>query len=353
MGNRHHYVPKLLLRAFQCAPKRIHLYNLKRGVLIRDASLRDQCYSHQRYGADGATEDALADLEGLAAGALRKVEQEARVPPENSEDYGAILAFIAVQKLRTIEAQSNARRMFAALGGAMFDTGPPPNWALESRELMRMLLSVLPEQRRAMTGLKLALVQAVAPSAFILSDNPVFQYNSYCEGISYTGVTGTKVRGYQLFLPISPSSQLILYDPAVYRVGNRKSSDRIPATPADVAELNRLQVCSAHENVYFNEEWIAERIPAALASVRKPRERSKPRANVAASDSVRNEELLHLYWPMPNLGLRLSFLSVTRNARKVPLLERSHRFRGPPSGPDLTDESTRTPTRFTVRRTVE
>jgi hypothetical protein len=42
-----------------------------------------------------------------------------------------------------------------------------------------------------------------------------------------------------------------------------------------------------------------------------------------------HSELLHQYWPMPQLGLRLSFLGIQRNARRIPLFGRARLVRGP------------------------
>lgn len=75
---RHHYVPRFYLKAFATdadlkEPKQITLYNLQRGRVIPNASLREQCYAHRLYGKDDVLENALGRVEGSAAGTIMRV----------------------------------------------------------------------------------------------------------------------------------------------------------------------------------------------------------------------------------------------------------------------------------------
>jgi hypothetical protein len=57
--NKHHFVPRFYLSAFQSAPQRINILRLGASIGVRDASLKDQCYQHKFYGSTDDIEDAL------------------------------------------------------------------------------------------------------------------------------------------------------------------------------------------------------------------------------------------------------------------------------------------------------
>ncbi len=99
--NNHHFVPRLYLKAFQSAEKRIHLYNLKKGLYVEHASLRDQCRRHKFYGPTDDTENALSKLEDLIAPVLRQVIETKTLPIAHPEAVGALFVFIALQIVRT------------------------------------------------------------------------------------------------------------------------------------------------------------------------------------------------------------------------------------------------------------
>ena len=71
--------------------------------------------------------------------------------------------------------------------------------------------------KEAISDLKVHLVWS-PHQVFLTSDNPIFKYNQYCEGVRFSGVTGGGSRGLQIFVPLSPYLHLILYDDRTYRV---------------------------------------------------------------------------------------------------------------------------------------
>lgn len=84
---RQHYVPKFYLRAFQSAPRRIHLYHLTSRSAVEHASLRDQCYIHKFYGPSEEIEDGLAELEGVAAPVVRSICESGEPPALKTEQH--------------------------------------------------------------------------------------------------------------------------------------------------------------------------------------------------------------------------------------------------------------------------
>lgn len=350
MGKRHHFVPRFYLKWFASAPKRIHLLNLRREQCLADVSLRDQCYSDRLYGHDDDIEDALASLESAASPLLAEVIRDERLPRVGSHEHRLLLTFLALQLSRTLAAQSQALHMSAVLGDAVFDGSPPPDWEMSSTAAMAMMLGIARGMRDTLTDLAMVLIRAPESAKFITSDNPVFRYNVYCEGIRHFGVTGTTQRGFQLFFPLCPTVSLHLFDAAVYKVGSRKRSGAIAARPQDVFELNRLQLVSANENVYFSDWILSGALLKSLPRITPVRTSNRPHANVALSDGDEQDQLVHQFWPMPQLNLKLSFVGIKREARRTPLHDRSRGVR--PAYVTAQHEESPSFLRYTVLRRI-
>src|SRR4051794_25234866 len=102
--NNHHFVPKLYLKAFQSAEKRLHLYNLNKSLPIKDASLRDQCRKRKFYGVTDQTENALAHLENLIGPLLHRVVETKPLRATDLDANEALFTFVALQIVRTTVA---------------------------------------------------------------------------------------------------------------------------------------------------------------------------------------------------------------------------------------------------------
>ena len=302
------------------------------------------------YGADDVVEDALAAVEGRAATVLSAVMRNLDVPAAGTSDRDILVTFLALQLTRTLAARVQTELMSQALGDAAFDGKAPSEFTVGPDEAIAMLLAAAPEMARTLGDLTISLVRAAPATAFLTSDNPAFKYNSYCEGTKDFGVTGTTCRGFQLFLPLSPSLLLHAYDGGVYKVGSRRSSV-VVARQEDVQSLNRLQFMSADDNVYYRDWSATDECRKMAKTVQRLREQSRPRVNKAVDDQDASSQLLHQYWPMPQLALRLSFLRLQRNARRVPLAARARLARGRYQSTDQAEESwTGKGRRFVVRK---
>lgn len=225
---RQHFVPKFYLRRWETAPQRVNLFHLASSKAIREASLRDQCYAHRFYGGDESLEDELAAFEGAAAPALRRVIDDGNPPKRGSEDHAVLLAFVALQTLRTSSARENIKDSYRKMDEQIFgDQEPAPSAAVQKfspvseGEALALLFKILPKYVQALADLHLHVASSTSKNQLITSDNPVFRYNSYCRGIRYWGSLGGISRGLQVFLPLSPRILLLLYDRWVYRPTRR------------------------------------------------------------------------------------------------------------------------------------
>lgn len=196
--------------------------------------------------------------------------------------------------------------------------------------------------------LSITLVRAESGLAFVTSDNPVFKYNTYCEGLTDIGVIGTKCRGLQLFFPVSPTLLLYLFDGAAYKLV-RPRGRATTASADDVRALNRLQIVNAQDNVYLHSDLIAPWLAAVAPEAEAIRAAMRPRVTEAVEEGNENSRLLHQFWPMPQLALDMSFTEVRRSAQAVPLPDRAPQQRGTDSSPSRHSEPTGVGRRFNVR----
>ncbi len=345
MKRRHHYVPQFYLRAFASAPRRINVFNLERGRAIMNASLRDQCHRHRLYGEPEDLENAFADFEGRTAPVLAMIAATRNPPQPGSQDHVALVAFVAMQLVRTTAARRRVKQGSDRLANAAFDGAPPPGFVPNQIQSMALALSTLPHMMPALHDLKAHAIIAGPGQQFVTSDNPGYRYNQYCEGSGGQGVTGVACRGLQVFLPVSPQVTVLLFDAGVYKVGKRGTAPSSVATATDVDAINLLQFITAENNVYFTRCDHEVELQNLAKKALKGRAAGGPRVQKAHEVGNEQSVLLHQYELMPDLDLRLSFVSVRRDARRIPLSERARKVRNRLPGlrePGPAHESSRT-----------
>ena len=319
---KHHYVPQFYLRNFQSQSKQINIFNISRSIAISNASLRNQCHKHRLYGPDSEVEDSLAALESAIAPVLAAMIRARAVPHLRSEDHYTILAFLSLQLLRTVAAVSSVTQIDDKVSSVVFNGDPPPEFELSDLQAMALSLGNLEEMSEMLSDLKIHLICAPPGECFITSDNPAYRYNQYCEGISHRGVCGGISSGLQVFMPLDPSTLVLLYDGSVYKVGHKQGPDVSTAERVDVHWLNRLQFIAAHNNVYFS-DWSNRHCVKELAQrSRKLRKEGGPRVVEAVDIENENSSIIHTYHRMPNFKATLSFIRLRRKARITPLSDR-------------------------------
>ena len=193
--SRHHFVPRFYLRGFQSKPRRIHVYNLKRSTTFPHVSLRCQCYKHNLYGSTDDNEDRLQTLENLIAPHLQTVISGNVLPAVDSEGHSALLAFVAVQLLRTPSFASRINKLVDKMVKQGYSEDPSlegedlDNLRIGFQDPVLVALKLLPEMVDPLWRLKAHLVVS-RNDVFVTSDQPVYRYNQYCERIRGTGIAG-------------------------------------------------------------------------------------------------------------------------------------------------------------------
>ena len=321
----HHYVPRSYLRRFKSRRRRINLHNIHRGLTIRDASIKHEC-SKPNYYRTAQIEASLAELEARAAIAI-----SALCDGKTSSDMDTVRQFIAAQLLRTPSFASRTAAFHGKLqelvGGDAVDGDsmrPIRFDAVEPENLPVYSLLMLDRLTRAIEDLKPIVVETVA-DAFITSDNPVFKYNQYLEQIQNRGITGLGQTGVQIFLPLSPKHILVMYDKDVYDYVKKQRP-----TEADAEVLNGLQVISATNNLYFNDENKSTVVQDLASRYVHLRQEDPTRLEEWSSDENQQHSLAIAYDQTPNVELDLSFLRVKRRAARLSISKRLQKELRPP-----------------------
>lgn len=332
---KQHFVPRFYLKAFQSNPKRIHLYNFRRSIPVKNASLRDQCYKRNFYGSDGKTEDSLALLERNLAPVLQSTVSKGVPPPYRSNEHDSLLYFVALQLLRTEKASYTMDRILDKSIKQVFSKDPrfqEPDLGslqlgIDEQGTIQILLNCLQAVKDSISDLRVHLLWS-PHKVFMTCDNPIFRYNKYCEGIRHMGVTGGLNRGLQIFAPVSPNFHLILFDDTAYRIRARDRFLRTSeATYEDIDNLNVLQLIAANQNVYFSCWRQHQDICRLLARIRQVRNREQAVVREYVKVGDPNVSLIHQFERPYDLALSLSFLDLRKGAQKVPLAERPHGIR--------------------------
>ncbi len=259
-NKKHHYVPRFYLKRFSKGGKSISLWNIARGRLVLSANLKNQCYKDYFYGKELEVEDALSQTEANTAEIFRKIDAWDCPPPYGSSDHFLLMFYVITQHGRTAYAVDAINEMTDKMTKHAFkhkfeEEGLDPNqFTIGLKDAARRVLGLTASNLPLLLDLDYKLLINNTPVDFVTSDNPVIFYNQLLEFRTFGSNTGLASKGLQIFLPLDSKKQLFFYDRDVYRVGSKKSPVVDVTQPMDVYQLNTLQMCSASENIYFENE---------------------------------------------------------------------------------------------------
>ena len=264
---RQHYVPRMILKNFSKDGKRISLF--VKGERIDGASLRDQCYGDYFYGADNVLEKSFAAEETKIAAFFGDLSPD-RFANLSPDDIYRLRLFLIYQHARTMGAAKHLSRFAGAfaktsLKGTLAlnketDLSPRDLDDVEIGLKNAQFDSVWMATKTApiLLDMDVKFITTDRTPGFVVSDHPVIAYNQFAEHHPILGryptTTGLACKGLQLFMPLSPSMVLALFDPSTYQYGGKSFVCR--AGPSDVKHLNRMQAVNALSCLYFHEDRI-------------------------------------------------------------------------------------------------
>ncbi|MFW9679069.1 DUF4238 domain-containing protein [Vibrio parahaemolyticus] len=244
-NKKHHFVPQFYLKNFSLDGKSVSLFNKTSQKIVHTAPIKTQCYRDYFYGKDLTLEKSLGELEGKAADLLREVQRTISIPERNNPMYDQLLWYVAVQSSRT---QYAADEMFQIRELSSQNGFLKP---LSGSERPEAALNYAKRMFAGFYSLSSKLVVNHTAEKFITSDNPCVFYNVLTERIGCDKGCHVNSVGLIIILPISPEMSIIFYDDAVYKFGDKKTRVIELKDSSDAIELNKLQLVSAEQNVYF------------------------------------------------------------------------------------------------------
>lgn len=256
-----HYVPQFLLRHFSCDTtriKRINIFDINRSA-VRNQSIEKVFSQNYFYDKDNRVENFIN--ENIEAPASRVIDEIANgnfnvIDTESSVLHRFILSLFyrtpeAVErasKFVNSQLESGVRELLNLNG---FDPKAGEGSFKFRRDRLASLLTVQGTlDSIILEDLKYHIIKNETQLEFYISDHPVFIYNWLYRNLEHPGVTSLTSLGLQIFLPLSPKLTLCLYDPKVYKYGQRNLVTCI-SDSNDVDTLNSFQIVNADSIIGF------------------------------------------------------------------------------------------------------
>ena len=322
-----HYVPQFYLRNFSVGAERrqINLYNIPKGLLITNASLKHQASADYFYGTDGQLEEKFSELEMHSSEIIKKIILSFYCPPSLQDEHYLLVLFIITLRARTVYTAEEQAEMTDKFIKIIFKNSGYSDDLLDSISAKYQFPTSVSIYAAAKAhflamDLRYKVIRNRTGIPFLTSDNPVVYYNQFLETRKYFGCNiGIAIKGFQIFLPLSPITMIVFYDNQVYRLGSDKKSVIDLILKDDVVTLNGLQYLNAHTNLYFD-----DRIEASVIDTIKSKYQKYLRHNKASVDEYfdrvnKSEVLLHLYSEEIRCSLKLSFINIKKSALKSEL----------------------------------
>jgi hypothetical protein len=263
ISRNQHFVPQCLLKHFAAGPDSlVSIYDSKRDILRPPTTVNRVLSENYFYDRDNVVEKFLAEkVEGPASRIIESIATNPRVKFEyNQKD---LLRFISVQFSRTPSALANTLELADKFASTLFQRLGELNGFDEDAMKSVRLVCKDPKAllaRQTIQGalnwpllmdLKWHVLINETKEPFIISDHPVAHFNWYLRNsndLAYTSLTSC---GLQIFLPISHSISLCLYDGDVYKMGNKRDHYSIIQNEEDVHALNDLQIRNRDSYMLF------------------------------------------------------------------------------------------------------
>ncbi|TCN60150.1 DUF4238 domain-containing protein [Flavobacterium circumlabens] len=259
-----HFVPQFFQRFFSYENngKTIGMFNTQGNLFKNQVSISSQLSSDYFYGLDGELEEWLSQLERDSAPIFREMWEKEKLPIAQSPDHSKMLHFMVVLDLRNpihfrilsnfeqkllntkskISEDNVSNDMIPGLKEHQTDQGKLNS--LKSAEL------VVPD----LLELKYKLIKNTTSNPFIISDNPIIMYNQFLErrNWKFGSQRDFGLKGLQMFLPLNDSYMLAVYDPNIYKLGNKKEHVVKIDNKNSIDQLNLLQFLNSETTVNFS-----------------------------------------------------------------------------------------------------
>ena len=235
--------------------KSINLLNIRRGRLIRSASIKNQCAKDYFYGKDLEIEIAMQPSEGRYANIIRDIINGNKLI---KEDLEFLRDFCYLQFLRTDVAVRRTMLAQSDMHNLIFDGEKNINIpsAPTEKEIIRYSMGAFVKTKKYISDLKVCILYNITNTHFVTSDDPAIQANRFHAQrvLRRGGGVGIINSWLMLLLPITPRHLIASYDGDVYTVPDKIGYKVEVTNDNDVIALNEMQFLKASQNIYFH-DW--------------------------------------------------------------------------------------------------
>lgn len=316
MSQNQHFVPRYYFRNFTDGTKHICLILTENGKFVSKASIKDQCSKNYFYG-DESVEQKLSYFDCIHLENLRKLIKFSKSNLSISWEKDILLQTVLLQRVRTLLERDKIVESDIKRTNYLYDQGlVMPN--LDPKEYTLILIKIAIDQWHLLNDLQIKVIRNYTECPFIFSDSPVVFYNSYFKKIKHRGVLGFVTPGLQIFMPLTSTLQLMLFDPKVYCDLSKKSNMNKNCMfvdvddPKDIFNLNALQVHHSKNALYFANPNDEQYVTRQLNSHKKNIKNNLSEFNVGKAYNTKNElqegKIMHTFEPQINYDLSLSFI---------------------------------------------
>lgn len=236
MSNKlQHYIPRFILRRFGDGDGWLHAIDKHTGNRFRVRASKDskldvaaECgmYDFKFLDTPLTLEPALAKLESRAASVVKRIMQDGTLHPADSEERAVLSHFLAVQMVRTRAIWVTQQELFGRMqtwlreNGASEDffrpdpyvgSGENAEKALRASMICKAEVHFAP----AIAEKDWVLLKSDSESPYLIGDHPFAMFNQVDH--HPRGNLGLKVRGIELYFPLSPTLALALWCPSLQR----------------------------------------------------------------------------------------------------------------------------------------
>ena len=272
-----HYVPQFLLKNFSENDKSISMYIKDTGHYVKNAPIRKVAGSDYLYGENGKIEDIFCEVEGFAAGIIKKICSNEQLP-KNKQDREFLYLFFTLSEARTKEFADNFTQvfndfvkntarfgMYSGLPGFAEFTDAEIEELKVTMEIPNLYsIKAAANMSDAITDLHMLLIVNRTKTPFIITDTPVTKYNYYLLNCKNIMGYGWYQNGIIALMPISNSYAIALVDTCIYRIRSFNKKKVVINDDDAIFQINKLFALQAKQFIYANQGIPAEYIEKLL-----------------------------------------------------------------------------------------
>jgi len=252
-----HYVPQFYLRNFSNHPqlKTIYLYrhNQKNSI---NPSIKSTCCMDYTYGEDSLLEWAFSTSERDASKIIKKIMANPKSHGMAGQEYFTLLEFIVYLHARSIRLIEEHRMLMRSFGEEIVKPFGITDWRLKfpTEDFPYVMqLDFFKDNIWSYLRLQPVILINKTPLDFVTSDCPVCMYNAAFikeAFIEYGHSYGAMTSGIQIYLPLSNTLAIMLFDPEYYDLISKEIAYH-ELSEYQVKELNKIAIYNSRHCVIY------------------------------------------------------------------------------------------------------